>query len=181
MSLLAVLLSVSLTFSTVENENSSSSANKIYLSDSVLSVSNTVADSQFQKMEADTISSDSVLVKDTTKEVVDKSKARSTWTGGCTWYGKSHHGNKTASGKRFDMYGLTAASPVKTPSGVKLSFGSKVRVTNTSNGKSVVVTITDRGGFSKTHPRNLDLSYGAFIQIASKGAGRLAKVKFELL
>ena len=169
---LLVSLMATLTFSTVENENSSSSANKIYLSDSVLSVSNTVADSQFQKMEADTISSDSVLVKDTTKEVVDKSKARSTWTGGCTWYGKSHHGNKTASGKRFDMYGLTAASSVYTPSGVKIPFGSKVRVTNLSNGKSVVVTITDRGGFAKTHPRNLDLSLGAFTKIASKGAGR---------
>jgi len=182
MSLLVVLLSASLTFSTVENENSSSSANKNCLNDSGISVSNTIADSQFQKMEADAISNDSILViKDTTKEVVEKSKVRSTWTGGCTWYGKSHHGNKTASGKRFDMYGLTAASPVKTPSGVKLSFGSKVRVTNTSNGKSVVVTITDRGGFSKNHPRNLDLSYGAFTKIASKGVGRLAKVKFELL
>lgn len=178
---LLVCLMASLTFSTVENENSSSSANKNNLNDSVLSVSNTVADSQFQKMEADTISIDSVLVKDTTKEVVDKSKARSTWTGGCTWYGKSHHGNKTASGKRFDMYGLTAASNVYSPSGVKIPFGSKVRVTNLSNGKSVIVTITDRGGFAKTHPRNLDLSLGAFTKIASKGAGRLTKVKFELL
>jgi len=171
-----------LTFSTVENENSSSSANKNCLSDSGISVSNTIADSQFQKMEADTISHDSVLVKkDTTNEVVEKSKVRDSWTGGCTWYGKSHHGNKTASGERFDMNGLTAASPAKTPSGIKLSFGSKVRVTNTSNGKSVIVKVTDRGGFSKSCPKNLDLSYGAFIQIASKGAGRLTKVKFELL
>ena len=170
----------SLTFSTVENENSSSSA-KNNLSDSVLSVSNTVSDSQFQKMEADTISIDSVLEKESTKEVVEKSKARSTWIGGCTWYGSAHHGRLTASGKRFDMYGLTAASPVYTPSGAKLSFGSKVRVTNLSNGKSVIVTITDRGGFAKTHPRNLDLSLGAFTKIASKGAGRLTKVKFELL
>lgn len=179
MSLLMCLLA-SLTFSTVENENSSASAKKD-LCDSVITVSNTVTDSQFQKMEADTISKDCVLEKEATKEVVEKSKVRSTWVGGCTWYGKSHHGNKTASGKRFNMYNLTAASAEYTPTGCKLKFGSKVRVTNLCNGKSVIVTIIDRGSFSKKYPKNLDLSFGAFTKIASKGKGRLMKVKFELL
>ena len=50
------------------------------------------------------------------------------------------HGLKTASGKRLNDGALTAAHRT-------LPFGSKVRVTNKRNGRSVVVTITDRGPF----------------------------------
>jgi rare lipoprotein A len=49
------------------------------------------------------------------------------------------------------------------------SFGTRLRVTNQSNGKSVVVTVTDRGPFIAG--RELDLSYGAFAKIASPGQG----------
>jgi len=48
-------------------------------------------------------------------------------------------------------------------------FGTRIRVTNQSNGRSVVVKVTDRGPY--VHGRNLDLSYGAFARIASPSQG----------
>lgn len=67
-----------------------------------------------------------------------------------SWYGNPFHGRLTASGERYNMNALTAAHN-------SLPFGTKVRVTNTSNKKSVVVTINDRGGFTK-YGRSIDLS-----------------------
>ena len=58
-----------------------------------------------------------------------------------------------------------------------LPFGTKVRVVNDTNGKSVIVTINDRGPF--VAGRIIDLSYDAFIQIASAGAGT-TKVHLEI-
>ena len=72
-------------------------------------------------------------------------------TGIASYYGKYHHGKRTASGDRFDQHGLTAAHPW-------LPFGTEVRVTVASTGQSVVVTITDRI-YSRT--RIADLSTGA--------------------
>ncbi len=54
-----------------------------------------------------------------------------------TWYGEDFDGRITASGERFDMYGLTAAHP-------ELPFNSVVEVTDLQNGRSVDVRITDR-------------------------------------
>lgn len=66
-----------------------------------------------------------------------------------SFYGKRFAGRLTANGERFDPRKLTAAHRT-------LPFGSKVRVTNRRNGKSVVVRINDRGPF---HPnRDIDLS-----------------------
>lgn len=79
--------------------------------------------------------------------------------GKITWYGKAYHGNKTASGERFDMNGLTTASNTH-------KFGTKLKVTNPSNGKSVIVRVTDRGAFTK-YGVLLDLSYAAFKTIAN--------------
>ena len=55
-----------------------------------------------------------------------------------SWYGSVFNGRKTASGERFNMYAMTACHPT-------LPFGTKVRVVNTVNHRSVVVRITDRG------------------------------------
>ena len=79
-----------------------------------------------------------------------------------SYYGAEHHGKFMANGKRFNMYALTAAHK-------HLKLGTSVKVTNTNNNKSVVVTITDRGPF-KSH-RDLDLSYAAFHHIANISAG----------
>ena len=74
----------------------------------------------------------------------------------------NYHGQTTASGARFNAYGLTAAHPY-------LPFGTRVQVKNRDNGKTVVVTINDRGPYSDG--RILDLSYGSFSRIASPGQG----------
>ena len=55
-----------------------------------------------------------------------------------SWYGKVLQNHLTASGRRFNMYELTAAHR-------DLPFGSRVKVTDLRNHRSVVVTITDRG------------------------------------
>ncbi len=80
-------------------------------------------------------------------------------------------GRLTANGESFNPNGLTAAHKT-------LPFNTKVRVTNSANGKSVVVRINDRGPFIAG--RCLDLARGAFQQIASLSAG-VATVKYEVL
>lgn len=89
-----------------------------------------------------------------------------------SYYGKGFHGKKTANGERFNMYAMTAASNSH-------KMGAKLRVTNPSNGKSVVVKINDTGGFGK-YGRTLDLSKGAFSKIASLKQG-LVKVHIKVL
>jgi peptidoglycan lytic transglycosylase len=69
-----------------------------------------------------------------------------------SWYGKKFHGQRTSIGEIYDMYGMTAAHPT-------LPIPSYARVTNLSNGKSVIVRINDRGPF--LHDRIMDLSYAA--------------------
>lgn len=72
--------------------------------------------------------------------------------GVASWYGRKFHGNKTAIGERYDMYGMTAAHPT-------LPIPSYARVTNLKNGLSVVVRVNDRGPFLKN--RVIDLSFTA--------------------
>ena len=91
--------------------------------------------------------------------------------GGASYYAKKFHGRKTANGEIFDMYAMTAAHR-------KLHFGTKVRVTNLTNGMSVVVRINDRGPFIKG--RIIDLSYGAAKKIGLVQSG-VAKVKLEIV
>jgi rare lipoprotein A len=77
-------------------------------------------------------------------------------SGMASWYGTVLQGHLTASGRRFNMYEMTAAHR-------DLPFGSKVRVTNLRNHRSVIVTITDRGVLFSD--RVIDLSYGAAKQL----------------
>lgn len=69
-----------------------------------------------------------------------------------SWYGPGFHGRLTANGERFNQDGLTAAHK-------SLPFGTRVRVTNLANGRSVVVRINDRGPY--VAGRSLDLARGA--------------------
>jgi rare lipoprotein A len=73
-------------------------------------------------------------------------------TGMASWYGKDFHGRPTATGRKFNMYEMTAAHTT-------LPTGTQVRVANLANGRSVIVVIADRGPFSKK--RIIDLSYAA--------------------
>jgi rare lipoprotein A len=72
--------------------------------------------------------------------------------GVASWYGPTFHGGNTSSGEAYDMYGMTAAHKT-------LPLPAYARVTNLSNGRSVVVRINDRGPFAKN--RIIDLSYTA--------------------
>ena len=87
-----------------------------------------------------------------------------------TYYGDKFHGRKTANGERFNQNAMTCASNTH-------KFGTHLKVTNTANGKSVVCRVNDRGGFSK-YGVTLDLSKGAFAQIASLSQGH-ARVTIE--
>lgn len=91
--------------------------------------------------------------------------------GEASYYGHELAGNRTASGERFNPQGLTAAHRT-------LPMGTRLRVTNTTNGKSVVVRVNDRGPFAKA--RILDLSLAAAHKIAMVRAGK-ARVKIERL
>jgi rare lipoprotein A len=72
--------------------------------------------------------------------------------GVASWYGPDFHGLKTATGERYDMFAMTAAHKT-------LPIPCYARVTNLSNGRSVVVRINDRGPFVAN--RIIDLSYTA--------------------
>ncbi|OUL21410.1 hypothetical protein BV378_26855 [Nostoc sp. RF31YmG] len=96
---------------------------------------------------------------------------RITLSGIASWYGYDGSSSRTASGKRFHPEGMTAAHR-------SLPFGTRVRVTNTHNGRSVVVSITDRGPYIRG--RILDLSAGAARILGMMGSG-VAPVKIEVL
>ena len=83
-------------------------------------------------------------------------------TGQASWYGGKFQGRTTANGERFDTNLLTAAHKT-------LPFDTIVRVTNTTNGKSVVVRINDRGPF--VEGRVIDLSRAAALAINVVGHG----------
>lgn len=70
-----------------------------------------------------------------------------------SWYGQQHQGRKMANGQRFDRRKMTAASWY-------VPLGTVLRVVNLENGKSVTVTVTDRGPNLRLH-RILDLSEAA--------------------
>lgn len=88
--------------------------------------------------------------------------------GMASWYGPGFHGKRTASGAIYNMYAMTAAHK-------SLPFGSKVKVTNLNNNKSVVVKINDRGPFKPG--RVIDLSKKANQMIKCN----LCKVDVEVL
>lgn len=83
-------------------------------------------------------------------------------SGRASWYGKRFNGRKTASGERYNMHAMTAAHKT-------LPLASYVRVTNTSNQKSVVVKINDRGPYVRG--RVIDLSYAAARELGLQTAG----------
>lgn len=80
-------------------------------------------------------------------------------------------GARTANGEKFNPNELTAAHPT-------LPFGTKLRVTNTSNGQSVTVRVNDRGPF--VQGRVVDVSYSAARALGMVGSGT-AKVKLDVV
>jgi rare lipoprotein A len=97
--------------------------------------------------------------------------AQSGQVGWASWYGKPHHGQKTASGETFSRWRLTAAHR-------SLPLGTKVKVTNLRTGQDVVVTINDRGPHGGGKRRIIDLSEAAAkrIGLVQRGVERVQVV-----
>ena len=88
-----------------------------------------------------------------------------------SWYGHPYHGRPTASGEIYNMYDFTAAHRT-------LPFGTRVRVHNLENGRTVDVRINDRGPYGKG--RIIDLSEAAAKQLDMIDAG-VAPVTLEVV
>jgi rare lipoprotein A len=88
-----------------------------------------------------------------------------------SWYGERFHNRPTASGELFDIADLTMAHP-------SLPFGTRVRVTNLRNGRSVVVRVNDRGPFVGSRIADLSQAAAASIGMLSRG---LARARIEVL
>ncbi|WP_017314814.1 septal ring lytic transglycosylase RlpA family protein [Mastigocladopsis repens] len=98
-------------------------------------------------------------------------RVRSGARGMASYYGYDGSGNRTATGERFNPEGMTAAHR-------HLPFGTRVRVTNTRNGRSVVVRINDRGPFARG--RIIDLSVAAARILGMMRSG-VAPVRIEVI
>lgn len=109
---------------------------------------------------------------DVADEVTENDEGTLVGTGVASYYGQELAGNRTANGERFNPDELTAAHRT-------LAFGSRVRVTNMSNGESVVVRINDRGPFGG-HKRVIDVSHAAAKEIGLHRSGT-ARVSMALL
>jgi len=90
-----------------------------------------------------------------------------------SWYGEEFQGRPTSSGEPFDMYKLSAAHKT-------LPLPTYVRVTNLANGQSVVLRVNDRGPFSKTEDRLIDVSYAAAVRLGMVRSGT-ANVRVQAL
>lgn len=94
-----------------------------------------------------------------------------TQSGLASYYGDKHQHKKTANGELYQHALKTAAHK-------KLPFGTQVKVTNTNNGKSVLVKINDRGPFVRG--RIIDLSKSAFNAIGNTSQG-IVTVNIEVV
>jgi rare lipoprotein A len=95
--------------------------------------------------------------------------------GFATYYGKEFNGRPAASGERFDMTSLVAAHPT-------YPFGTRLRVTNLANGRTVQVRVIDRGPAAGPRATGvlIDLSYRAAEALRFIEAGR-TRVRLEVL
>jgi rare lipoprotein A len=112
---------------------------------------------------------------DTGRIVPQKAPAKpaslSVSAGTASWYGPGFSGKRTASGEIFDAAKFTAAHQT-------LPFGSKARVTNLNNGKSVNVVINDRGPYSGNRIIDLSPAAARAIDLIERG---VARVRIDLL
>jgi rare lipoprotein A len=95
-----------------------------------------------------------------------------------SFYGPGFHGKQTANGEIFDQEAMTAAARKPVP------FGTRLRVTDPTTGRSVVVRVNDRGPFTKNaagnFAREIDLSMGAARQLNMIERG-VIRVRIEVL
>lgn len=113
----------------------------------------------------DIVTIDSIPVKPLELKAFKKSAIAS-------YYADKFNGRRTTSGKKFNNSSYTAAHK-------KLPFGTKVKVTNEANGRSVIVEITDRGPFVRS--REIDLTKRAFMDLADNKKSGMLRVKIEII
>ena len=92
--------------------------------------------------------------------------------GTASYYADSLHGNPTASGEPYDKDAMTAAHQT-------LEFGTKVRVTNLSNNKSVVVRINDRGPHTKDRINDVSGAAAEKLGLLDLGTAEVSIEKME--
>jgi rare lipoprotein A len=93
-------------------------------------------------------------------------------SGEASYYGRELEGNRTASGERFDADALTAAHRT-------LPLGTKLRVTNEANGRSVVVRVNDRGPFVGRRVIDLSLAAAHKINMVRSGKARVTLARLR--
>lgn len=104
------------------------------------------------------------------KSEEEKSKGK-TWKGNASFYHNKFEGRKTANGEMFSQTKMTCANNF-------LPLGTKIKVTNLSNGKIVVVKVNDR--LAKSNKRLIDLSYLAAQKLGFVDKG-IQKVEIEVI
>ncbi|MBP9792640.1 MAG: septal ring lytic transglycosylase RlpA family protein [Flavobacterium sp.] len=156
--------------------------NKIYIGITTIIASLMTSNFSFQKFESqhgysqvvqDTIKPDSTLALIDSLSIEEGSYNYKLYKSNAhaSYYSNKFNGRRTASGERFDNKKLTAAHR-------RLAFGTKVRVTNLRNGRSIIVKINDRGPHVRS--REIDLSRRAFMYLASNKGGGEMRVKIEV-
>jgi rare lipoprotein A (peptidoglycan hydrolase) len=138
---------------------------KTALSKSSVSKGNSSKDSLNKDNKAFAFVTKNQIVKDTIQnEVVGRLKVYKKSVH-ASYYADKFNGQRTTSGVRFNNNDYTAAHK-------KFPFGTKLKITNEANGKSVIVEVTDRGPFVRS--REIDLTKRAYMEIAkNKGAGSM--------
>jgi len=89
-----------------------------------------------------------------------------------SWYGEHFHDRPTASGEPFDATAMTMAHP-------SLPFGTRVKVTNLRNGRSVVLRVNDRGPFIGSRIADLSQGAAAYLGMLRRGVA-LARIEVLL-
>ncbi len=94
-----------------------------------------------------------------------------TLEGVASYYAGDFHGKRTSNGETYDMNALTAAHRT-------FPFGTKVRVTNLENNRSVIIRVNDRGPFKEGRIMDLSLGAARALDLVQTGTGR---VRLEVL
>lgn len=154
------LLLIILLLSFNEKPVSANSVSGMIVQDTITEIS--------ENKKSDTVNHESLIrelnaIEDNYEVIHNETKA--------SYYHDKFHGRTTANGEKFSNSDMTAAHKT-------LPFGTKVRVTNLRNSKSVIVEINDRGPFIKG--RKIDLSQKAFNKLSNKKKGVIS-VKIEVL
>lgn len=127
--------------------------------------------SEIENQSLEDVSDNNLTTKKPIIPLQEEKIIANSFSGRASWYGPGFHGRRTANGEIFNQNALTAAHP-------SLKFGTKVKVTNLNNGRSVIVRINDRGPYAGG--RVIDLSAAAARSLNMVRSG-VARVKVTIL